>query len=254
MSQRRKMRSSWIAVVLVLASVAPLGAQQQVLLDWSGRVDSLARIRIQGSGAHVSLIGSAQQDLGQLHIRNALPHRDGTVSVQVASGRGDVTIAQQPTADNDYTAVVLVRDHSGGTDQYQLTALWTPGLAGAVMGGDVEMNRSMRRGERDSNVSSVGMLHWSGDVDKTVVVRWQGDRASLENVAGAAPRQVRAQVAGTGLPDRDVIVRIVKHDGRGDVTVEQQPTAANGYRAVIRIDDEEEGFGHYDFDVVFDRR
>lgn len=250
MSRSHSLASLYAAAALALAAY-PLGAQQRVLLDWSGHVDSIARISMQGGGAHVSLVGTGEQDLGQLHIRNPLPHSDGQVSVQVASGRGDVIVQQQPSAENDYTAIIEVRDHSGGSDQYQLTALWTPGRNSAVMGGEVD--RDLDR-DRRGDVRNVGLLHWSGDVDKTVVVRWRGGRAMLENVAGAAPRQVRADVAGAGLPARDVTVRVVKHEGRGTVDVEQQPTSANGYTAVIRINDEDEGYGHYDFDVVFDRR
>jgi hypothetical protein len=111
-----------------------------------------------------------------------------------------------------------------------------------------------RRGDRDANVRDVGVLHWAGDVDKTVVVRWRGTRAMLQDVAGARARNVRADVAGVGLPDRDVTLRIVKREGRGNIVVEQQPSSANNYTGVIRIDDPDEGYGHYDFDVVYDRR
>jgi hypothetical protein len=238
------------AVVLLSAfAAAAAGAQQRVLLDWSGRVDSLARISIQGGGAHVTLVGNTDYGTGDLHIRNELPHRDGTVTVQVASGRGDVDVVQQPRADNDYTAIVRIRDHSGGADRYQLTALWTPGSATtSEVAGEVEHRR-----DRDDNVRQVGLLHWTGNVDKTVVVRWRGDRAMLQNVNGAPATDVRADVAGSGLPDRDVTLRIVKRQGRGDIIIEQQPSSGNNYTAVIRIEDPDEGYGHYDFDVVYDR-
>jgi hypothetical protein len=241
----------WGAVVLLSAFAATAaGAQQRVLLDWSGRVDSMARISIQGGGAHVTLIGNTDYGTGDLHIRNELPHRDGTVTVQVASGRGDVDVVQQPRADNDYTAIVRIRDHSGGADRYQITALWQPGMTTTnEVAGEVD-----RRRDRDDNVRDVGVLHWSGDVDKTVVVRWRGDRAMLQDVAGGRPRNVRADVAGVGLPDRDVTLRIVKREGRGNIVIEQQPSSANNYTGVIRIDDPDEGYGHYDFDVVYDRQ
>ena len=35
------------------------------------------------------------------------------------------------------------------------------------------------------------------------------------------------------------------------VTVVQQPTAANGYTAVIRIQDPQRGPGHYSFEVTW---
>ena len=244
-------------VIRSVASVAacsvmvamPARAQQRVLLDWAGRVDSVARISIQGGGARVSIVGTQDNGAGNLHVRNELPHRDGTVTVQLASGRGDVDVVQQPQADNDYTAIVRIRDHSNGLDDYRLTALWTPGEAMTTeVAGEVE------RPHRGDNVRDVGLLHWTGDVDKTVVVRWRGTRAMLQTAEGGTARNVRADVAGVGLPDRDVTLRIVQREGRGTVMVSQQPSSANDYTAVIQITDPQDGYGHYDFDVVFDRR
>src|SRR5262249_25415761 len=134
----------------------------------------------------VSIVGTQNNGAGDLHVRNELPHRDGTVTVQIASGRGDVDVVQQPRADNDYTAIVRIRDHSNGLDDYRLTALWTPGATTtSEVAGEVE------RPYRGENVRDVGLLHWSGDVDKTVVVRWRGSRAMLQTVEGGTARNVR---------------------------------------------------------------
>jgi hypothetical protein len=249
MSVQQSIRGVMLAAACGALVALPARAQQRVLLDWSGRVDSIARISIQGGGARVSLVGSEQNGAGDLHVRNELPHRDGTVTVQVASGRGDVDVVQQPQADNDYTAIVRIRDHSGGSDRYQLTALWTPGTTTtSEVAGEVDRSR-----RRDEYVRNVGMLHWTGDVDKTVVVRWRADRAMLQTVDGDDARNVRADVSGVGLPDRDVNLRIVQREGRGNIIIEQQPSSGNNYTAVIRINDPQSGYGHYDFDVVFDR-
>jgi hypothetical protein len=248
MSVKQSIRNAASAAACIVLIAMPARAQQRVLLDWSGRVDSVARISIQGGGAHVSLVGSEDNGAGDLHVRNELPHRDGTVTVQVAAGRGDVDVVQQPRADNDYTAILRIRDHSGGADHYRLTALWTPGASTTgELGGEVYDRR------RDPNVRDVGLLHWSGDVDKSVVVRWRGDRAMLQTVDGATARNVRADVAGVGLPGRDVTLRIVQREGRGNIVVEQQPSSGNDYTAVIRISDPQDGYGHYAFDVVYDR-
>ena len=247
MSVEQSIRNAALAAACIALVAMPVRAQQRVLLDWSGRVDSVARITIQGGGAHVSLVGSEDNGAGDLHVRNELPHRDGTITVQVAEGRGDVDVVQQPQADNDYTAIVRIRDHSGGADRYHLTALWTPGTRTSEVAGEVLPRR------RDLDVRDVGLLHWSGDVDKTVVVRWRGDRAMLQTVDGATARNVRADVAGIGLPARDVNLRIVQREGRGNIVIEQQPSSGNDYTAVIRINDPQDGYGHYDFDVVFDR-
>jgi hypothetical protein len=212
------------------------------------RVDSLAHITVQGGGARVSILGTQDNGAGDLHVRNELPHRDGTVTVQVARGRGDVDVTQQPRADNDYVAIIRIRDHSGGEDRYQITALWTPGATTSEVAGEVDRDR-----RRDDNVRDVGLLHWTGDVDKTAVIRWHADRAMLQNIEGDVARNVRADVAGGGLPDRDVTIRIVQREGRGGIVIEQQPSSGNNYTAVIRVNDPQTGYGHYDFDVVYDR-
>lgn len=242
MSSRLLFNSITAAATAALVTVAPVHAQRTALVSWSGRVDTLVRISMQGSGAHVTAFGSPDVGVGTLRVLHALPREEGAVGVQLSGGRGIVQIVQQPTAANDYTAIVTVSDHSGGVDQYELTANWHPAVSG-IANGSVE----------ETVPEGVGMLHFSGDVDKSTVVRWRGMRAIVVNAAGAAPRQVREQVAGVGLPRQDVTVRIVKHEGRGDVVVEQQPTSANGYTAIIRISDKDEGYGHYDFDVVYDR-
>lgn len=249
MSVQQFIRSAALTAACIAATAIPARAQQRVLLDWSGRVDSVARITIQGGGARVSIVGKTDNGAGDLHVRNELPHRDGTVTVQIASGRGDVDVVQQPRADNDYTAIVRIRDHSDGMDRYQLTALWTQGAATtSEIAGEVDRPR------RGDNVRDVGLLHWSGDVDKTVVVRWRGGRAMVQTVDGATAQNVRADVSGVGLPDRNVTLRIVQREGRGSIIIEQQPSSGNNYTGVIRISDPQEGYGHYDFDVVFDRR
>lgn len=257
----RQQVTKWIGLAAVLALVAAPSAKAQgtQLLEWSGRVDTVIRISIHGDAAHVTAIGSPDVGVGTLRVLHGMPQEPGTVGVQLTGGRGIVQIEQQPSSANDYTAVVRIADQSGGADSYRLVETWHPAVSGVANGSvDDDRDRGVDRdndrdADRAGDRAGVGILHFSGDIDNSTVVRWHGMRATVENAAGAAPRQVRETVAGIGLPRRDVTVRIVKHEGRGDVAVEQQPSAANGYTAVIRISDKDEGYGHYDFDVVYDR-
>lgn len=245
--------TKWVGIAAALALLAAPSASAQgtQLLEWSGRVDTVIRISIHGDAAHVTAIGSPDVGVGTLRVLHGIPQEPGTIGVQLTGGRGIVQIEQQPSSSNDYTAIVRVADQSGGADSYRLVETWHPAVTG-VANGSVDVDRD-RRADRDVNREGVGLLHFTGDIDNSTVVRWHGTRATVQNAVGAAPRQVREDVSGIGLPRRDVTVRIVKHEGRGDVAVEQQPTAANGYTAVIRISDKDEGYGHYDFDVVYDR-
>lgn len=255
--------TKWIGLAAVLALAAAPSAKAQgtgmgtgtQLLEWSGRVDTVIRISIHGDAAHVTAIGSPDVGVGTLRVLHGIPQEPGTVGVQLTGGRGIVQIEQQPSSANDYTAVVRIADQSGGADSYRLVETWHPAVSGVANGSvdDDRDRRGDRDNDRDADRAGVGILHFTGDIDNSTVVRWHGTRATVENAAGAAPRQVRETVGGIGLPRRDVMVRVVKHEGRGDVVVEQQPTAANGYTAIIRISDKDEGYGHYDFDVVYDR-
>ncbi len=236
------------AATLLVVSVVPAGAQQRVLFEWSGTVDSLARITVHANQATAIVEGAVgEHAAGRFDMHNAMPRRPGTVTAQLAQGHGDLEVVQQPNEDNGYTAIIRVRDYQG-PERVWLNASWAPG-ASYSNGGEIDRDRDM---DRDRG-GAAGLLHWSGDVDKETVIRWRGDHAMVENVSGDVPQNVRADVAGL-LPRRDETIRIVKHDGRGDIDILQQPTAVNNYTAVIRVRDRDEGYGHYDFDVVVDRR
>jgi hypothetical protein len=47
----------------------------------------------------------------------------------------------------------------------------------------------------------------------------------------------------------DVQLSATLSEGRGTVTVIQQPTAANGYTAVVEIRDPQRGYGFYDLNL-----
>jgi hypothetical protein len=98
-----------------------------------------------------------------------------------------------------------------------------------------------------NNGGSTGALQWRGQVDDVVEIRVQGRRVDYVTRSGATVRDVQTRVSGNGLPDRDVNVTIRNAQGRGNVWVAQQPTGRNGYTAVIRVQDPQGGFGHYDF-------
>jgi hypothetical protein len=99
---------------------------QQELFEWSGRVDSEIRIQVNRNDASVMQAGRNERTSGRVRSMNALPPQDGTVTVQVLEGRGQVDVIQQPNSRNGYTAVVRVRDPQGGASRYRVAAYWTP--------------------------------------------------------------------------------------------------------------------------------
>ncbi len=94
-------------------------------LQWSGRVDDLVEIRLQGrrvdyitrSGALVSGVRSDIDGAG-------LPRRNVDVALFTQTGRGELRVVQQPNARNGYTAVISIYDPRGGASFYDFTARW----------------------------------------------------------------------------------------------------------------------------------
>ena len=93
-------------------------------MTWRGRVDDDVRIRIRGGSADVETIGGTAYYDGQPNFSNSLPNRRVTVRLTEKRGRGEVFIEQQPTRENDFTAVVRIRDTKGGASEYAFTLEW----------------------------------------------------------------------------------------------------------------------------------
>src|SRR5215470_13853128 len=88
-------------------------------MTWRGRVDDDVRIRIRGGSADVETIGGTPYYDGQPNFFNSLPPRRVTVRLTMKRGRGDIFIEQQPSRENDFTAIVRIKDPKGGASDYE---------------------------------------------------------------------------------------------------------------------------------------
>jgi|ERR1041385_3399988 hypothetical protein len=93
-------------------------------MTWRGRVDDDVRIRIRGGSADVETIGGTPYYDGQPNFSNSLPPRRVTVRLTMKRGRGDIFIEQQPSRENDFTAVVRIKDPKGGASDYEFELQW----------------------------------------------------------------------------------------------------------------------------------
>ena len=93
-------------------------------MTWRGRVDDDVRIRIRGGTADVETIGGTPYYDGQPNFFNSLPPRRVTVRLTMKRGRGDVFIEQQPSRENDFTAIVRIKDPRGGASEYEFELQW----------------------------------------------------------------------------------------------------------------------------------
>jgi hypothetical protein len=93
-------------------------------MTWRGRVDDDVRIRIRGGSAEVETLGGTPYNDGQPNFYNSLPYRRVTVRLTSKRGRGEIFIEQQPSRENDFTAVVRIRDTRGGASDYEFELQW----------------------------------------------------------------------------------------------------------------------------------
>ena len=93
-------------------------------MTWKGRVDDDIRITIRGGTADVETIGGTPYYNATQSFTASLPPRRVNVSLQVRKSRGEVFIEQQPSRENDYAAVVRIRDPKGGASDYEFELSW----------------------------------------------------------------------------------------------------------------------------------
>ena len=93
-------------------------------MTWRGRVDDDVRIRIRGGSADVETIGGTPYSDGQPNFYNSLPSRRVTVRLTSKRGRGEIFIEQQPSRENDFTAIVRIKDSKGGASDYEFELQW----------------------------------------------------------------------------------------------------------------------------------
>ena len=275
---RSTLRMFSFAIPLLAAGAPALMAQNRTLFTWTGRVDREVQITMRGRDVWTNRT-DRDDARGRVSVESALPRTDGYVRVQTLDGRGDVSVVQQPNASNGYTTIVRVRDRSSGSDRYRLAAYWDSrysdnrgGYGGYGRGSDDRGgyggNGGYGRGSdnvpsridpRDrshggwengnGNYGSGTALRWSGNVDGEIEIRLQGRRMDERVLSGGLIRDERSSVGN--MPNRDAQLVISQRSGRGSVYVAQQPSAYNGYTAVIRVRDPQGGYGYYDFEADY---
>lgn len=102
--------------------------------------------------------------------------------------------------------------------------------------------------DRKRDSLGAGRMSWRGVVDGEIEIEIRGNVARERHLSGQMPYDVRANFSSP-LPRREVSVRVDRLRGRGRVDIVQQPSASNGFTAVIRITDSERGADNYELEV-----
>ncbi len=113
------------ALLASLAAMDTAGAApvDRELFTWAGRVDREVYITMRGRDIRTT--GEDSRVRNRVRVTDALPRGRGDVEVRLLDGRGDVDVIEQPSARNNYTVTVRVRDPRSGDDSYRLMAYWS---------------------------------------------------------------------------------------------------------------------------------
>jgi hypothetical protein len=93
-------------------------------MTWKGRVDDDVRIVIRGGRAEVETVGGSPYYDSQSSFGASLPPRRVTVRLNVKKARGQVYIEEQPSRENNFAAVIRIKDSRGGASDYEFEVSW----------------------------------------------------------------------------------------------------------------------------------
>ena len=91
---------------------------------WKAMVDAKIRLSIKGDKIETKTLAGKEYPEGIYSFTTPLPDSPVTVGLNKTEGRGKAAVVQQPTQDNNFTAIVEVTDEKGGAREYQLEIYW----------------------------------------------------------------------------------------------------------------------------------
>jgi hypothetical protein len=219
-------------------------------MTWTGRVDDYVELNIQGNQVRSREREGSQTLNEQARFSNPLPRADVTVSVRKRNGRGQVSVVQQPSQSNNYTAIIKIDDNQGGADNYEIEMDWN-GSYDSRNYGVYDRSRNdgiYGRSGNDQSYSGSGTMTWRGRVDDYVELNIQGSRVRSREREGSQTLSEQVSFSNP-LPRANVTVSVKKRDGRGQVSVVQQPNQSNNYTAIIKIDDDKSDADDYEIEM-----
>ncbi|MCD6452387.1 MAG: hypothetical protein J7L64_08530 [Acidobacteria bacterium] len=230
LSERYEFELVWGRMRPRFGSNYPSSSQPVDSFRWWGTVDGKDIIKIRGERVwveHRSALPIQNQDY---RFSAPLPFHPVPLALEVVKGRGRVMLIEQPSEENGYTASVLVDDESRrGSARYEFVLWWT---------------RPQGMGIYDNC-----FFHWEGKVDGSDRIILRRDEVKVEHLTGL-PLQCQSYTLSAPLRSRRVTVSLRKKKGRGKVTIVEQPSARNGYRVVVLVDDSRRrGASDYSFDL-----
>ena len=100
------------------------GGQASGRAFWRGTVDQEVQLFIRTRNIETRTVSGTPYDNGTFSFTSSLPTRNVNVGAIKKSGRGNIRVLEQPSRDNDYTAVIQIIDSGSGAKEYQLEIVW----------------------------------------------------------------------------------------------------------------------------------
>lgn len=113
-----------LALLVFAGSAAAQTERKDGRVFWKGEIDDKVQLVITGLSITSRTVSGRQLADGNHSFTARLPRDVVTVAVTKMEGRGDVAVVQQPSAENDFTAIVEITDEKGGSDDYLLDITW----------------------------------------------------------------------------------------------------------------------------------
>lgn len=100
------------------------GGNEEGRVYWNGIVDDVVRLEIRGKNLRVNTVSGRSYGSGNSTFSSPLPRNNVNVQVTKQDGRGDVTVIQQPSRQNNWTAIIEIRDKDSGARNHRLDIFW----------------------------------------------------------------------------------------------------------------------------------
>ena len=211
------------------ANPVKIGTQTGTV-SWNGRVDDRTNIIIQSDQVTEQVISGGGGFVSNKSMSGVLPRVASAISVSKQGGRGDAMVIQQPSRENNYVGIVQVVDTKRGSDDYRLQINW-------------------QATEPLEEPYQSGRVSWRGRVDQTANIVISGNTVQTQDASATGVQVSSSNITGS-LARRPGTVSVSKR-GRGTVTVLQQPTAENGFVAIVQVFDADRGAGDYEIEITW---
>lgn len=110
--------------VSAIAFVTTQAHAQSGKVFWRGMIDDKVQLVIRSDTIEEHTLSGQSNPDGVFSFTSPLPDSPVTVDINKKRGRGKVRLIQQPSANNDFTAIVEIYDDGGGAREYQLEIFW----------------------------------------------------------------------------------------------------------------------------------